>query len=207
MTYQTVLFDIDNTLINSADLIAETLRQAANKVEQIDVPFEKYRRLIGQPGTTILRQFGVRDPERVLETYMVDFTRNMSQLRYFPQIENLITTLNQRHVQVGVVTSKNSYQFDQETQYFPLIAKSTIITTADLTTEPKPSGQPLTYTLTTNRLDPATTLYVGDSIYDMQSANNAQIDFAAARWGALPDVAFETARYELKQPRELLALV
>ncbi|CAM3194700.1 HAD family hydrolase [Lactiplantibacillus plajomi] len=207
MAYHAILFDIDNTLINSANLIAETLRTAAIKVENVEAPLEKYRQLIGQPGDKILRSFGVKDPETVLRYYMKDFTSNMHKLVYFPGIESLFEKLKHVDLKIGVVTSKNRFQFDQETKYFPMIANTKIVTTSDLTAKPKPSGDPLIYTIKTNGLDPSTTLYVGDSVYDMRAANEAKIDFAAAGWGALPDEKFENAKYLLKKPEDLLKLV
>lgn len=207
MVYQTVLFDIDNTLINSANLIAETLEKAAFAVEQVSVPAKKARQLIGQPGDTILLKFGVKEPKKVLEYYMRDFTKNIYKLAYFPGIENLLETLKKMNIQVGMVTSKDRLQFDKETKYFPLIAKTKIVTTSDLTAKPKPSGDPLIYTVKTNNLDPRNTLYVGDSVFDMYAAKEAGIDFASAGWGALPETKFEDAKYLLTHPDDVLKLV
>ena len=39
MKYQNILFDIDNTLINSADLIAKLLKEGAVR-EGVDMPIE-----------------------------------------------------------------------------------------------------------------------------------------------------------------------
>lgn len=206
MTYETVLFDIDNTLINSANLIAETLQRGADR-QGVHVPLSEYRRRIGRPGDEILKEFGVKRWQQVLDEYMVDFERHIDQLTYFPGIEALITTLQKMSIQTGVVTSKDRVQFDKETQYFPLIAAAPIVTTSDLTSKPKPSGEPLTYTVRQNGLNPQKTLYVGDSIYDMQAAADAGLDFAVAKWGALPTANFETARYDLTAPVDLLKLI
>lgn len=204
--YQVILFDIDNTLINSADLVASTLRNGALK-EGIDVPLSEYRKRIGQTGEHILKEFGVKNWQRVLSNYMVEFGENMNQLSYFPGIEALLLILKKAKVRTGVVTSKDRIQFDKEMAHFPLIAREQIITTSDLTTHPKPSSEPLTYTISTHGLDPIHTLYVGDSIFDMQSAHKAGLDFAVADWGALPEAQFPTARYQLQNPMDLLKLV
>jgi HAD superfamily hydrolase (TIGR01549 family) len=207
MAYQTILFDIDNTLINSANLIATTLQKGA-AAEGVDVPLAEYRKRIGRPGDDILKEFGVKNWQKVLDGYMVEFAKNMHELSYFPGIEALIVNLRKLGIQTGVVTSKDRVQFDSETKYFPLIAEAEIVTTSDLTSEPKPSGEPLLYTLQANHLDREQTLYVGDSIFDMQAAANAQMDFAGASWGALAGGReFDQAKYVLARPDDLLKLI
>ncbi|MFC6181354.1 HAD family hydrolase [Lactiplantibacillus daowaiensis] len=206
MTYQTILFDIDNTLINSANLIAETLQKGAAAVG-VDVPLAEYRKRIGRPGDEILKEFGVPDWQKVLDGYMVEFGRNMHRLAYFPGIEALLLNLNKLGIQTGVVTSKDRLQFDAETKYFPLIAAAEIVTTSDLTANPKPSAEPLLYTVKTHQLDLERTLYIGDSVFDMQAAKAAQMDFASAGWGALPGIDFGSAKYALTRPDDVLKLI
>jgi len=206
MTYQTILFDIDNTLINSADLIAETLQKGA-AATGVNVPVSEYRKRIGRPGDEILKEFGVTNWKQVLADYMVEFERNMDQLTYFPGIEVLLSNLNELGIQTGVVTSKDQVRFARETKYFPLIAAAKIVTTSDLTTKSKPSAEPLLYTVKMHQLDLEQTLYVGDSVYDMQAAQAARMDFASADWGALPDIELNYAKYQLARPDVLLKLI
>ncbi|MFC6165014.1 HAD family hydrolase [Lactiplantibacillus dongliensis] len=206
MAYTNVLFDIDNTLVNSAFLIAETLQKSTLK-EGIDIPVSRFRSLIGMPGDEILKRFGVENWQRVLERYSVDFSKNMYKLSYFTGIKELLEKLIQEKIKIGVVTSKNKKQFFDETKLFPEIADLKIITTSDDTEKPKPSGDPLLFTIHHHDLRKKSTLYVGDSMYDMQAAYEAGIDFAAASWGALPGTKFEFAKYVLKSPADLLTLI
>ncbi|MFM9745653.1 HAD hydrolase-like protein, partial [Streptomyces brasiliscabiei] len=76
------MFDIDNTLINSADLIAKLLKEGAVR-EGVDMPIEEYRKRIGQPGEMILREFGVQNWQNVLARYLIEFNENMNELTYF----------------------------------------------------------------------------------------------------------------------------
>jgi len=139
MAYTNILFDIDNTLVNSAFLIAETLQKSTLK-EGIDIPVSKFRSLIGMPGDEILKRFGVENWQGVLRRYSVDFSKNMYKLSYFTGIKELLEELIQKKIKIGVVTSKNKKQFFDETQLFPEIAALKIITTSDDTEKPKPSG-------------------------------------------------------------------
>jgi phosphoglycolate phosphatase-like HAD superfamily hydrolase len=57
--------------------------------------------------------------------------------------------------------------------------------------------------------DPATTVYVGDSIHDMRSGRAAGVRTAAVLWGPFGRGQLEGAQpdYWLERPEELLALV
>ncbi|WP_251898700.1 HAD hydrolase-like protein [Lactiplantibacillus paraplantarum] len=89
MKYQNILFDIDNTLINSAGLIAKLLKDGADR-EGVEVPIEEYRKRIGQPGEVILREFGVKNWQNVLARYLIEFNENMNKLTYFVGIEQML---------------------------------------------------------------------------------------------------------------------
>lgn len=206
MKYQNILFDIDNTLINSADLIAKLLKERAVR-EGVDMPIEEYRKRIGQPGEMILREFGVQNWQNVLARYLIEFNENMNELTYFVGVEQMLDDLLAMNLTVGVVTSKDRVQFDKEVSHFPIIAKMPIVTTADLTKNPKPSGEPITYTLERFNLARERTLYVGDSIFDMQASKNAGVDFVVAKWGALPNVDFNNAKYQAKTPNDIVGIV
>ncbi|POD87141.1 hypothetical protein S101258_00972 [Lactiplantibacillus plantarum subsp. plantarum] len=57
MKYRNVLFDIDNTLINSADLIAKLLKEGAER-EGVYVPLQEFRTELDPPGNEILNDLG-----------------------------------------------------------------------------------------------------------------------------------------------------
>ena len=206
MKYSNVLFDIDNTLINSADLIASLLKKGADH-EGVHVPLEEYRQRIGRPGQQILSEFGVQNWQHVLDRYTVEFDKSVNELTYFTGIEQMLNALLTMNIKVGVVTSKDRVQFDKEIGQFPIIANMSIVTTADLTENPKPSGDPIAYTLARFRLVREQTLYVGDSIFDMQAAKNAVVDFAVAAWGALPDDVFKDAKYRAETPNDIIKII
>jgi pyrophosphatase PpaX len=57
--------------------------------------------------------------------------------------------------------------------------------------------------------DPASTVYVGDSIHDMHSGRAAGVKTAAALWGPFGRNYLESARpdYWLERPGDLVALL
>src|SRR5699024_10472546 len=80
-----------------------------------------------------------------------------------------------------------------------------IISASD-TENHKPHPDPLLFCLKELGADKNETVYIGDSIYDMQSAKSAGIKFALALWGSKTIKGFETADYILNKPRDILTL-
>jgi pyrophosphatase PpaX len=84
-----------------------------------------------------------------------------------------------------------------------------VLVCADEVTNPKPHPEPVQNAVALLGADPASTVYVGDSIHDMQSGRAAGVKTAAALWGpfgrshlqsALPD-------YWLEAPTDLINLI
>jgi pyrophosphatase PpaX len=59
------------------------------------------------------------------------------------------------------------------------------------------------------RADPSTTVYVGDSVHDMQSGRSAGVLTAAVLWGPFTreDLAPSAPDYWLSRPEELITLI
>jgi pyrophosphatase PpaX len=74
---------------------------------------------------------------------------------------------------------------------------------------PKPHPEPVEKAVRLLGSDPATTVYVGDSIHDMRSGRAAVVRTAAVLWGPFGRSHLEGAQpdYWLEKPAELLTLV
>ncbi|MFB9769272.1 HAD family hydrolase [Lactiplantibacillus modestisalitolerans] len=206
MTYQTILFDVDNTLLDSASLAATALHEATAKFGY-EVSEATARTLVGVPTDKALASQNVPANPELIADFNARLTASKDQLRFFDGIPELLQALVAANITIGVVTSRTRAQIAGDLGAFPEITGQPILVNADDTTEHKPSGAPLEYALKHYQLDPATAMYVGDTIYDMQSALNAKIDFASASWGALPTTDFSKATYQPQTPSDLLKLI
>jgi pyrophosphatase PpaX len=76
-------------------------------------------------------------------------------------------------------------------------------------TNPKPHPEPVVKAVSLLGADPATTVYVGDSVHDMESGRAAGVRTAAALWGPFGKVHLEQSRpdYWLETPGDLVRLV
>ena len=80
---------------------------------------------------------------------------------------------------------------------------------ADEVTNPKPHPEPVERAVALLGADPASTVYVGDSLHDMRSGRAAGVKTAAALWGPFGRAHLEAAApdYWLERPADLARLV
>jgi pyrophosphatase PpaX len=84
-----------------------------------------------------------------------------------------------------------------------------VLVCADEVTNPKPHPEPVEKAVELLGANPATTVYVGDSIHDMNSGREAGVRTAAALWGPFGRAHLETAKpdYWLEAPEDLVRLM
>lgn len=83
-----------------------------------------------------------------------------------------------------------------------------VLVCADEVTNPKPHPEPVEKAVGLLGADPATTVYVGDSIHDMHSGRAAGVKTAAALWGPFGRSHLENAGpdFWLETPADLVEL-
>lgn len=205
MTYSAILFDIDNTLIDSATIATKAI-QRITKEYGFNVSFKEIRDLIGVPTEQIFKNVGVEPSNDMLSEFKTELTQHKSELNFFDGMSQVFNKLINSDVKVGIVTSRTREEVHSDLSSFNEIVNRDILVTSDDTTESKPSGEPLLFALHKFGLNKDRTLYVGDTLFDLKSAQNAGIDFANASWGSLETVDFSSAEHILDHPSDLLRL-
>lgn len=110
-------------------------------------------------------------------------------------------------IPLGVVTSKTNQSMKTEFEPYGLSDYFATVVTASHTEKHKPNPDPINLALELSGAKKAQAIYIGDSIYDMQSAHAAGIDFALAKWGAKENTEFAEADIILAEPNDLLKYV
>lgn len=204
--YQNVVFDIDGTLLDTNKAIISTLQRVLKEelgknYEEDDLTF-----VLGETSIDVLKGFGIVDAERVMKKWDQYLKESHEHMSVFPEIEDVLRSLIENGVQTGVVTSKTKAEFDSDFEPFGLTKNFTYIVTADDTTRHKPDPEPLLKFVEKAKAHPETVLYVGDTLYDLNCAESAGIDFALAMWGTKQSDEIP-ARLKLRSPKQLLSVV
>ena len=211
-TLRTVLFDLDGTLIDSLRLILDSYHHT---LAQHGLPArtdEDWLKGVGTPLTVQLAEW--RDEPGTLEamiaTYREYNLRHHDQMvTVYPGVVDAVREIKAAGLQTGLVTSKNRNGALRGLRLVGLEAVMDVLVCADEVTNPKPHPEPVEMAVSLLGADPATTVYVGDSLHDMHSGRAAGVRTAAALWGPFGRAHLESAHpdYWLEAPGDLAELV
>lgn len=200
---KTVLFDVDGTLIDTEQAVIQSFRDTMG----IDpsVSDEELHFILGIPGVKVLERYS-DSPEEIqkfLKLWVEKLGSYGKDVQLFPGIFPLLEQLQVREYQLGIVTSKLRTDMENTLEAFGLSNLFTVVITASDTEKHKPNPEPILKALELIDADPQETIYIGDSIYDLQSAQNSQVAFALAGWGAKNHEKFAQV-HQLAAPEDLI---
>jgi pyrophosphatase PpaX len=187
--FQTVLFDLDGTLIDSGAIILASMRHAADTVLERRIPDEELMAAVGGPG--LVAQMRALDPERVDELVRVYREHNEplhAELQACEGILDVLPQLRRRGVRLGIVTAKRlatvrlAFEVISDLEpYFDVVVGS------DETDRHKPHPDPILLALERLEAEPRGSAYVGDSPFDVRAAKTAGVHAVAVTWGRIHD--------------------
>ncbi len=206
--FSTILFDIDGTIIDTESVIISSLQEALSQVTGRSYSHDDLRFILGIPSTEALAQLHLSETQTaaVKEVWPQLLATKQRQVTVFATMRRTLAHLQHRGVQLGIITSKSDSELANEFTFFGLNDYFDVIITAQANVAPKPAPDPINLALAELGVDPADALYLGDSIYDMQSAKAAGVSFGVATWGAFDLSRFHDADYMLTRPEGLLDL-
>ena len=212
MNIRTVLFDLDGTLIDSVRLILDSYHHTLNQHGLPARTDSEWLKGVGTPLTAQLAEW--RDEigtiEAMIATYReYNLKHHDRMVTVYPGVLDAVREIKAASIQTGLVTSKNRHGALRGLKLVGLEALMDVLVCADEVTNPKPHPEPVEKAVLLLGADPATTLYVGDSVHDMHSGKAAGVLTAAALWGPFQRSHLEQAHpdYWLETPYDLVELI
>ena len=198
--YKHIVFDVDGTLIDTEYAVLHSLKNLLKEEYNRDYKIEELEFALGITGEAAIKQLEISDIERTVDLWNDKTVERCVSVCVFNGIEELLKVLSQNH-KLGIVTSKTKEEFEEEVTHFGLNKYFGVIICADDTEKHKPNPKPLLKYMELANAKNKETIYIGDSIYDMQCAKASKVDFAFAKWGNKRQNI--EAKYTLSQPSEL----
>ncbi|MDR3277224.1 MAG: HAD family hydrolase [Oscillospiraceae bacterium] len=205
-TFHAVLFDLDGTLLNTIDDLADSMNAALEKYGYKRYTPDEYRYFVGRGAYLLTKQAaGEGAPEEDVARILQEYSRVYTGLRGgktrpYDGIPAALEWLNARRIPVGVLSNKpHAHTTATVAQYFPGGAFLSVVGQREsVPIKPDPVGA-LEFAVAAG-LDAGEIVFVGDTGVDMLTAKNAGMYGVGALWG------FRTAS-ELQKggARELLA--
>jgi pyrophosphatase PpaX len=208
----TVLFDLDGTLIDSVRLILDSYHHTLAAHGLPPKTDEEWLRGVGTPLTVQFAEW--RDDLGTLEAMIATYREyNLKHhdrmVRVYPGVVDAVREIREAGVRTGLVTSKNRRGALRGLCLVRLETMMDVLVCADEVTNPKPHPEPVEKAVALLGADPATTVYVGDSIHDMQSGRAAGVRTVAVLWGPFGRSHLEGAKPDhwVETPEQLVQLV
>ena len=193
---EAVLFDFDGTLVDTMELIHQSMRHATGEVLGREMPREQLMANVGQPLPVQMEAF---DPEKVielLESYrLYNEEHHEVLIRSYPDVAASLARLQKSGLRLGVVTSKRRPSVEMALNSFPALREVTdVFVTMEDTNEHKPRPEPLLKGLEKlGNVPPENAAYVGDAPFDVAAARAAGTRAIAVSWGAFTADALREA--------------
>jgi len=182
----TVLFDLDGTLINTIPLIRWTLK---NVFAHLNIPWreQEVMRTVGLPLRQIAARYAPQQVEDFVHLYTtIQKTRHRELTRAYPGTLETLKIVRSGGRRTGVVTSKRRHPALEGMAFTGIDRYIEVTVAADDVVKSKPHPEPLFTALQLLGGRPEKTVYVGDSEYDITAGKQAGVITVAVTWGVAP---------------------
>lgn len=201
------IFDVDGTLLNSAEVDQQCLQQMLREFGQ-EHTLEELRPSFGKPGRQTLADLGFSGEaaERAMDRWEGLSQERIAEVRVFNRVEAMLKALHERGCHCGIVTSRTHYQYGYGFSPLGLDGYFDAVICMEDAPRTKPAPDPLLECLRRMGGTAAEAVYIGDSACDMECAAAAGVKSCLALWG-IPEGACIRADIELAAPADALKLI
>ena len=186
---ETVLFDLDGTLLDTAPDMTAALNCLRRERSMADLPLADVRPLVGQGVKALLKLgFNVDDQHRdyahMLHQYFTAYQNCFtSSTALFQGMLPVLDHLEARNIPWGIVTNKPTRFTTSLLDALDLTRRSGCTICGDTLSLRKPHPEPILHACKLLMANPATTVYIGDAITDMMASKAAGTFSLAALYG------------------------
>ncbi len=214
MNYDTILFDLDGTLLNTLDDLTDSVNEVLLQEGYRQRTKEEIKTFIGDGAKMLLERSlppGTSESEilRCLILFREYYLKNMrNRTGPYEGMPQLLRRLKQMGIKVGVVSNKPDEATKEMCRfYFGADVDAAIGDNTERKKKPEPDN--VIEALKQLGSPKETALYVGDSEVDVATAKNAGILCVAVTWGYRSrDTLAEAGAYVIiDEPKQLMELI
>jgi pyrophosphatase PpaX len=211
MTTDTLLFDLDGTLIDSVRLILDSYHHTL-KVHGIPARSDAdWLRGVGTPLRVQFREWddGTGKIEELVATYRdYNLANHDSMVRAYDGVADMLREVKASGRKTGLVTSKNRQGSLRGLDLTGLTSYIDVLVCADDVVNPKPHPEPVLKALEQLGAEAGSAVFIGDSVHDMHAGRAAGVRTAAVLWGPFTRAELEGSKPDawLETPSDVLRL-
>lgn len=193
----TVLFDLDGTLLDTADDMGAALNAVLRRHQRAPLSAATIRPHVSKGGMALIglgfQINGESESAAVAESAQAEtlrqeflscYAQNLSaNTRLFPGIEKLLTRIEQSHRRWGIVTNKPAFLTEPLLRDMNLTERVACVVSGDTLATRKPSPEPLLHACQMSGGEVARAVYIGDDARDIEAGRRAGMRTLAAAYG------------------------
>lgn len=177
-----IIFDFDGVLIDSIKNMKFAWSETCKKYD-IKIPFSNYKKFIGLPFFEILQRLKIS--KNLFKAIAVDYNyyslKKINLMKIKKKDLDFLKKLKKKGYTLALFTSKNMKRSLKILGKNKKLFKYKIFPSKKLRGKPYPDG--LNKIISNTKFKRKEVIYLGDTIYDLQSAKLAKIKFLHASWG------------------------
>ena len=203
-----IVFDFDGTLVDSYPLIEQAFAHVMQTHRLDSEARDLFRRSRGLPLPEQMRLIAPDAWQDLVRTYR-SVDAELGHAQVFRGVPTLIKKLDRAGAPMGVVSCKRRALVEAELEAAGLRKYFDVVIGYEDVTPPKPAPDPLNAAVARLGLKKINTIYVGDSMVDLETGRAARVRTVLAAWGLTPELRdkFRHHRFWATRPSEILALV
>jgi pyrophosphatase PpaX len=184
MKVNTLLFDLDGTLVDTNGIIVKALEVVFGEfLPEVDATLDLMKECIGPPLEVSFTRFVDQDTAQQMIRRYREYYKAHEHLYYsiYPNVIDVLTTLKAQGYYLGVVTSKFRDSAMPSMVHYGIDSLMDVIVGLDDVTKAKPDREPVDLAL--SQLPSHTgAIMIGDNATDVQSGQNAGVYAAGVAW-------------------------
>ncbi|MED1442465.1 pyrophosphatase PpaX [Aeribacillus composti] len=183
MNIDTVLFDLDGTLINTNELIIESFLHTLNYYYPGKYQREDILPFIGPPLIDTFQRINPEKAEEMVRRYR-EFNHAQHDLlvKEYDHVHETVRALKEKELKLGIVTTKIRDTVMMGLKLTEMDSFFDAIITLDDVQHAKPHPEPVLSALKLLGSEPSNALMVGDNLHDIEAGKNAGTLTAGVAW-------------------------
>ena len=204
--FDTILFDLDGTLLNSQEWITKSFEHTFQKFRpDLEITEEEY---VSFFGPTLYQTFSKFSDNEDEINEMIEYYREYNVAGYdenvklFPNVKETIKILHRKGYKLGIVSSKKKELVQHTIELFGLTDYIDLVIGQGDFKNPKPDPESILMAI--NTLESKNTLYVGDTLSDIKAAKGANAKSCGVLYSAsIEELLEEKPDYVIKNMTQL----
>jgi phosphoglycolate phosphatase len=211
MTYKAAIFDLDGTLVNSLEDLTDATNYALRTSNQPEHTAQAIRQMVGEGTRTLISRTLAPDKRHLIAEVLKKMREKYIQIcldktrPYMGLLEVVAELVYHKDAKLAVLTNKDQKMAQKIVchffnGYFQIIKGTTNAIAV------KPQPHEALQVLEKLRVKPQETIFVGDSVTDVQTAKAAGIKMIGVSWGfrGTEELIKAGAERIINEPKQLL---